>query len=271
MSKRTAKGDEEPDYRKTRKSNARGYKEIRDGQFRDRDRRNRELVKAMGLVDEGGNLAQPGLQKSRAQIVSEARLELQQQILDLHVAGMSVADVATYLDLEERHVRQMVDQALANVATTQAQATPLDHFGRYAYFHMRQIQRLDRLIEQFMADPEAKQYNATVTAERARSDLLDKVYRMGSKLGVLKLAKADREAGKSGADLVKALIEERAKLDSVIGELECSIEAQVIRAKVKRSRDRGVTSGVTTGEDRTLQRVTSCYTAEGDSKGEDLG
>ena len=207
----------------------------RKDKLQERDKRNRALVKAMGLVDEKGRILEPGKRKTRLQQANEARLELQQQIMDLHAGGWTKLDIATHLDLPQQHVNAIVDQALANIAKTQASATAADHFAKYAFFTMRQIQRLDRLIDQFLNDPEAKQYNATVTAERARSDLLDKVYRMGERLGVMKLGKVTDEVGRSGTELVQALVTERRRLDEVIAELECTVERKTLTARVKRA------------------------------------
>jgi len=202
---------------------------------RARDKRNRELVKVMGLTDEDGKLLEPGKKKSAMQRANEARLELQQQVLDLYAAGMSPDDIAISLDLHLGQTKRLIEQGLAQLAQHHARATPADNFARYAYFHMRTIQRLDDLVQQFLDDPESKQYNATVTALRARSDLLDKVYRMGNKLGIMNLTKAQPEAGMSGADLVAALMRERQQLDAVIAELKISVTEKTVTAAVKRA------------------------------------
>jgi hypothetical protein len=136
---------------------------------------NRELIKAAGLADDA-----PAVKaKSATQIINEAKLEIQRKVMDLHAAGIDVDDIAIGLDLTIAKVKKLLDQGLAQLARGHARTNPSENFARYAYFHTRIIQRLDDMIDQFMADPDSKQYNATVTALRAQSDMLDKIYAKG--------------------------------------------------------------------------------------------
>jgi hypothetical protein len=202
---------------------------------RERDKRNRALVRQMGLVDDDGALLEPGKRKSKMQRANEARLELQTQVLDLYAAGMHVDDIAIALDLHLGQTKRLIEEGVQQIVQHHAQATPSENFARYAFFHMRTLQRLDKLIDQFLDDPESKQYNATVQALRARSDLLDKVYSKGKALGVMNLTKAAPERGMTGAQLVEALIAERQQLDAVIAELKITVTEKTISAAVKRA------------------------------------
>lgn len=205
-------------------------------QSRERNKRNEQLVRAMGLADDDGKLTKAGDKiKSKTQRANEARLELQTRVLDLYASGQSVDDVAIALNLNIDQTKKFVEDGINQLVQHHARASPADNFGRYAHFHMRTIQRLDKLIEQFIADKDSKQYNAVVQALRAQSDVLDKVYAKGKALGVMKLDKAAPERGMSGQDLVEALVRERQQLDAVIAELSVTITSKTVTAKVKRA------------------------------------
>jgi hypothetical protein len=224
--------------------------------MRERDKRNRALVKQMGLTDEGGNLLAPGKVKSKWQRANEARLELQTQVLDLYAAGMAVDEISITLDLHLGQTKRLVEEGMSLITQHYAKATPAENFARYAYFHLRTLQRLDTLIDQFLDDPESKQYNATVQALRARSDLLDKVYAKGKALGIMNLTKAAPERGMTGEALVEALLRERQQLDAVIAELKITVTEKTITAKVKRAPKGVVEAHLAQGDDEgvtTLQ------------------
>jgi hypothetical protein len=209
---------------------------------RERDKRNRALVKQMGLVDDDGELLKPGKAKSAMQRANEARLELQTQVLDMYAAGMSVDDISIQLDLHLGQTKRLVEEGMNQITSHYARATPAENFARYAFFHSRTVQRLDRLIDNFIDDPESKQYNAAVQALRARSDLLDKVYSKGKALGVMNLTKAAPERGMTGEALVAALLRERQQLDAVIAELKITVTEKTVSAAVKRAPKGAVTA-----------------------------
>jgi hypothetical protein len=192
---------------------------------------NRELIKAAGLADDA-----PAVKaKSATQIINEAKLEIQRKVMDLHAAGIDVDDIAIGLDLTIAKVKKLLDQGLAQLARGHARTNPSENFARYAYFHTRIIQRLDDMIDQFMADPDSKQYNATVTALRAQSDMLDKIYAKGKALGAMNLARAAPEGGMSGEQLLASLVKEKGLLESVIAELSISVTQKTLTAAVRRA------------------------------------
>lgn len=214
---------------------SRGTQKTLAEQQKDRDRRNRQLVKLLGLVDSEGRIVDSRRAKTDDQKQREARVELTQWIMDLHCAGVPVEEIANGLGVDETAIGRLVEDSLSEIATGFAKSSAEAHFAKYAFFHFRQIKRLDQLVERFMGDESATQYNATVTAERARSDLLDKVYRKGEHLGVIRASKVEREAGQTGQALIQALVDERERLNQVLAELEITVRSQTVHAKVKRA------------------------------------
>jgi hypothetical protein len=106
---------------------------------------------------------------------------------------------------------------------------------RYALHQFKLIRKLDDAVKRFESEP-STQYNAMVSALRAQSDLMDKIYEKGHQFGVIQRKQAPAEAGKKRVDLLKDLRKERKLIDSLIGELEVTVEKRVMRIEARETK-----------------------------------
>jgi hypothetical protein len=191
---------------------------IRKREQRQREQHRRDLV-AMVFPDGEGAPA-----KSKQQLQNEALLELREEILLLASKGKSPEDIAIELNIQIPQAQRLLAQAYEQMVAYFAHATPRENFCRYAAFNLSLVRKLDDLIGDFADDKENRQYNAATNAIKAQAELYDKLIARGAELGIIQQRKAQPETQMKRADLLQALKDERLQMDSLIAELEITVE-----------------------------------------------
>src|SRR4029079_10883888 len=119
----------------------------------------------------------------------------------LKVEGYSDAEILKSLRITPEQLAQLEETLYSEHSFEVASESPDRTFARYRIDQRRNIKALDGLIEELDSNT---QYNALVGAIRLRSDITDKIIKMGQELGVTK--RAPSETRHSGSvDLVSKL------------------------------------------------------------------
>jgi hypothetical protein len=103
----------------------------------------------------------------------------------LLVNGTSEEEILKTLGIDRAQLAKLQDTLFSEQSFEVASEKPERTFARYRIDQRRNIHALDQLVEELDGNT---QYNAVVGAIRLRSDLQDRIIKMGQELGVIKKA-----------------------------------------------------------------------------------
>ena len=162
----------------------------------------------------------------------DKRKEIGDEILKLYADSPSLEAMLA----SSPHGRDQTLKALEEVVTQnfqfQAAQSSRHRFVQHWHYHMGLIEKLEATREQFMNDPESRQYMAGVSCLRAQADIYDRAWKNGVAMGVIKVAAPEKERTRDKKLLLKALREEQVLLASIIAEAEVEHDAEI---KVERT------------------------------------
>jgi len=147
----------------------------------------------------------------------------QQQILALYAEGKTLPVISNLLSMRTVDVSRDLNIALQDMVRQYSLPSPEQNFVRYAAFQMNVIKKLKEANELFLADPEAKQYGASIASLRAQSDIYDKVFTKGVEFKVIQNKGTDQKALRATPDDLKLeLRKEIVTLERLLTELDPS-------------------------------------------------